>query len=343
MLCVNQDDIYRIVTLKTSGTTNIPKRIYFTKEDQELTVDFFCNGMQNIVNTGENFLILLPSQTPGGVGDLLYRGLKRFGANPHTLNVTYNFENILNYTVENNITGIVANPKHMLAITEYAVKNNIHYKLNSVLMATDYIADSLLTRVQKTFDCKIFQHYGMTEMGFLGGVSCAAEKGYHICEADIYIEIIDPLTGKNLPDNSWGEIVFTTLNRKAMPFIRYRTGDLGRFTATPCKCGTVLRTLDKVSYRLDNANFRITEFDEAIYSINGIFDYNIQIDNEKQCIYINIFTLNNTDNYTNRVINAVKGISQGYNIKIKTNVGFNAEHYKLYKRKLNYVLCSRRD
>ncbi|MEG0157321.1 MAG: phenylacetate--CoA ligase family protein, partial [Anaerovoracaceae bacterium] len=50
-------------------------------------------------------------------------------------------------------------------------------------------------------------------------------------------------------DGVFGEIVFSTLTRKGMPFIRYKTGDRGRILATPCGCGSVLRRLDKVCDR----------------------------------------------------------------------------------------------
>ena len=343
MLCVTQDDIYRIVTLSTSGTTDKPKRVYFTKADQELTIDFFCNGMQNITTANENFLILLPTKTPGCVGDLLRQGIERFGVIAHPYSVPTDFEHTLNYMIENQITGVLANPEHLLALAELADMKGIKHQLNSVLMATDYIAESLKKRIAEVFGCTVFQHYGMTEMGLLGGVSCSAKKGYHTCEGDLYIEIIDPKTGKNLPDGSWGEIVFTTLTREAMPFIRYRTGDSGRFLVEPCACGTIMRTLDKVSHRLDGNNFNITDFDEAIFAIKGIFNYDIQIDKEKQIISINAYILNDHSDYINQVIKAVKPIAQGYNVKAKTTIGFNSGHYQLRKRKIDYVLCSRRN
>ena len=78
-LCIHPDDIKRIVTLPTSGTTGTPKRIFFTKADQELTIDFFHLGMTTFVSQGDKVLILLPGHTPGSVGDLLRIGLEREG------------------------------------------------------------------------------------------------------------------------------------------------------------------------------------------------------------------------------------------------------------------------
>lgn len=81
-VCVSQNEIQRIVTLQSSGTTGEPKRIFFTAEDQELTIDFFEVGMSTLTGRGERVLILLPGETPGSVGDLLRIGLRRLGAEP---------------------------------------------------------------------------------------------------------------------------------------------------------------------------------------------------------------------------------------------------------------------
>lgn len=86
----------------------------------------------------------------------------------------------------------------------------------------------------------------MTKMGLGGGVECEALNGYHMREADMYFEIIDIKTEKKLQDGEYGEIVFTTLTRKGMPLIRYRTGDIGRFIDKPCDCGTILKTMERV-------------------------------------------------------------------------------------------------
>ena len=80
MVCVRQGDISRIVTLNTSGTTGNPKRIFFTEEDQELTIDFFQHGMSTFTGNGDRVLVLLPGERPGSIGDLLKTALGRIPA-----------------------------------------------------------------------------------------------------------------------------------------------------------------------------------------------------------------------------------------------------------------------
>jgi len=76
-LAVRQDDVARIVTLRTSGSTGQPKRLFFSDDDLELTVDFFHHGMSTIVRPGQKVAVLLPSEQTDSVGDLLIRGLRR--------------------------------------------------------------------------------------------------------------------------------------------------------------------------------------------------------------------------------------------------------------------------
>ena len=89
----------------------------------------------------------------------------------------------------------------------------------------------------------------MTEMGLGCAVSCGELIGCHIRESDLYLEIIDPKTGQVLPDGEEGEVVFTTLTRKGMPFIRYRTGDWSSFINEPCQCGSILKRISRVGDR----------------------------------------------------------------------------------------------
>ena len=88
-------------------------------------------------------------------------------------------------------------------------------------------------------------------MGLGGGVECEAHLGYHLREADLYFEIIDPNTGRLVPAGEYGEVVFSTLTRRGMPLIRYRLGDRCRFLPGRCPCGSGLRLMERVSGRFE--------------------------------------------------------------------------------------------
>lgn len=251
MVCVSQSQISRIVTMQTSGTTGLPKRIYFTQDDQELTTDFFHNGMQLMADASDTVMILMPCRRPGSIGDLLKRGVERFGAKvvAYGLPDGSDYGRILQIMEESGVTCAVALPGHMAELAKRAEAGNYQIPLRTVLLSADYVSAESRHRIQNAWDCRIFEHYGMTEMGLGCAVSCPALEGCHIREADLYLEIIDPKTGEVLPDGQEGEIVFTTLTRKGMPFIRYRTGDRSRFLTEPCVCGSILKRISRVGDR----------------------------------------------------------------------------------------------
>lgn len=227
MLCVPDSQIARVVT--TSGSTGKPKRIYFTENDLEHTIDYFAHGMQYLVHDGDRALILFPGENQWSLVKLLEEGLERIGVS-------------IAEQMDEEVTCIIGAPEDVLELSR-----NCPYSVRNVLLSSAYVDDEVRKEIEKNLSCEVFEHYGMTEMGLGCAVSCG-EEGYHIRENDIYIEIVDPDTGKRVPDGEWGEIVFTSLNREAMPFIRYRTGDIARILP-PCRCGSILKRLDKVKER----------------------------------------------------------------------------------------------
>lgn len=102
----------------------------------------------------------------------------------------------------------------------------------------------------QAWDCEIFDHWGMTETGYGGGVECAAHSGYHLREAGLLPEIARPDTGEPLAPGETGEILVTPLGERAMPLVRYRTGDAASWVAGPCSRGSTLRRLGRVPGRI---------------------------------------------------------------------------------------------
>jgi len=137
----------------------------------------------------------------------------------------------------------------------------------------------------------------MTEMGWGGGVECEARNGYHLREADLFVEIVDPETGRLLPDGEFGEIVATTLTRTGMPLIRYRTGDISRFHALPCACGTVLKRLDRIFGRINDGQCLISGMpltlpvlDEALFVLPEVIDFKADLTScqDRNCLTLTL-------------------------------------------------------
>lgn len=258
MLCASPGEISRIVSLPTSGSTGTGKRVFFTLEDQELCVDFFHHGMRLLVDGSDTVGILFPAKTPGSVGDLLRKGLERIGARSLTLFEAHGDpRSLAGLFLSEKVTSLAGPTSIIKKLADFYLENSELKRPNikSVLLSAEYVSGQSRRSISTAWGAEIFEHYGMTEMGLGCAVSCREQLkdpenlGYHIREADIYIEIVDPETGKPLPDGKEGEIVFTTLTRRGMPFIRYRTGDISRLLTRDCTCGSVLKLLGRVGDR----------------------------------------------------------------------------------------------
>ncbi|HET6461776.1 MAG TPA: AMP-binding protein [Syntrophales bacterium] len=294
-----------MVTLDSSGTTAQPKRLFFTRDDQELTIDFFHVGMSTFTDPGDRVLILLPCERPGSVGDLLAIALERMGVNSIRHGLVRNVDHTLAVMANAGVDGVVGIPTQVLALVRNAgLKNSNQLRVKSVLLATDYVPQAIVMAVEASWGCKVYNHYGMTEMGLGGGVECQARRGYHLRDADLYMEIIDAISGETVSEYEYGEIVFTTLTRRGMPLIRYRTGDISRFIRGTCPCGTALRSLEKVRSRitnrvdLGNGNcLTMADLDDALFPVNGVWDFTASISREDKMdrLYVKVWGTEETD------------------------------------------------
>ena len=262
MLCVRPDQVDRVVTLTTSGSTGQPKRIYFTAGDQALTVDYFHHGMAEFVSPGDRVMSLFPGQSPGCLNDLLFQALERMGVQPLFFGfpTPERYRALLDSILEQGATSLVGPAEPIAQAARLSQSLGLDHilasQLHSVLLAAAYVSPVHRDTIRTIWHCRVDEHYGMTETGLAGAVGCRAAPGYHPWESGLYYEIISPDTGLPLPDGQAGELVVTTLNRTAMPFLRYRTGDRSRFLPGPCPCGSVLRRLDWVGDRPAEKKFQ---------------------------------------------------------------------------------------
>jgi len=284
-LALPPHEIARIVTLQTSGTTGRPKRFFFTKEELEHTIDFFARGMSALVKPGQKVLILLPGDKPDSVGDLLARGLMRMNVEGIVHGPVRDIRSAAEEIVERRIDCLVGIPTQVLSLARNDAGRSVPPgMIKSVLLCTDCISEAIADALSRSWNCRVFKHYGTTEMGLGGAVECAARTGYHLREADLLFEIVDPDTGAPLKDGEPGEIVVSTLTRKGMPLIRYRTGDISRILEERCSCGSVTKRLDAIRERLDGrvtlANgtiLTLSEMDEALFRVEEILDYSAAV------------------------------------------------------------------
>jgi phenylacetate-coenzyme A ligase PaaK-like adenylate-forming protein len=281
-LAVRQDDIARIVTLRTSGSTGEAKRLFFTEGDLELTMDFFHHGMATLMRPGQKVAVLLPGERPDSVGDLLARALRRMDVQAFVYGPVADPVGAAEAVAAFGAHCLVGIPTQVLAVARSRTGAAIGKgSIESVLLSTDYVPQAIAKTLEEVWGCRVFNHYGMTEMGLGGGVECEALDGYHLREADLYFEVVDHETGEPFSDGTMGEVVFTTLTRRGMPLIRYRTGDIARMMIPQaCPCGSVLRRMDRVRGRWDgvvrlgpDCVLILSDMDEALFRLPGLLDY----------------------------------------------------------------------
>jgi phenylacetate-coenzyme A ligase PaaK-like adenylate-forming protein len=273
------------VTLDSSGTSGPPKRTFFTVEDQQSIVTYFLHGLQLLASAGDRVLILLPGTRPGSAGDLLASAACRLGAVPFLGDLAAGVETLARTIEREEIHTVIGIPVHVLAIARYAAATGqVAGFPKSVLLCSDYIAGSAVQTIRRVWGCEVFGHYGTTERGLGGGIECHRHCGSHLREADLLFEIVDAVTGTPVAEGESGEVVFTTLTRRRMPLIRYRTGDISRFLPGPCDCGSPLRRLDRVGMRKDGAvslgggqAITIGALDEAVFEVQGVADFTAEV------------------------------------------------------------------
>ena len=269
-LCVSQGDVQRMVTLHTSGTTGQPKRLAFTEADLARTRDFFAVGMSQLVRAGQRLAVLLPgAERPDGVADLLRQALGSAGVEvvapppqvhmarqPHGENTdlpqndTKGGEALARWLELADAHCLVAAPVQLANLLTWFPTSGPK-NLAGVLSSAEPLDAALGQNLRQHWQCEVLDHYGLTETAYGGAVECAAHQGFHVRELDVLIEIVDISGSKVLPYGQAGEVVITTLQREAMPLVRYRTGDVARLLPAACACGSPLRRLGPVLGRIE--------------------------------------------------------------------------------------------
>lgn len=128
-----------------------------------------------------------------------------------------------------------------------------HTQLHTLVIGAEPHTDEHRRRIEEMFGVKAYNSFGLSEMNGPGvAFECTEQNGLHVWEDAYVVEIIDPQTLQPVADGEIGELVMTTLDRQAMPVIRYRTRDLTRFLPGECKCGRTHRRIDRISGRSDD-------------------------------------------------------------------------------------------
>ncbi len=154
-------------------------------------------------------------------------------------------------------TILCCTPSYAMHIADTALEMGVDphkdFHLKFGIHGAEPMSDNFRRELEQKLDYKVLDVYGLTEtMGPGVAIECWEQDGLHIAEDHFYAEIIDPETGRVLPDGEWGELVITTLDREATPVFRYRTRDITRIIPGECKCGRTHRRIARLHGRTDD-------------------------------------------------------------------------------------------
>ena len=154
-------------------------------------------------------------------------------------------------------TALHAIPSYAARLYEVMVEQGIDprrdTKLRTLVIGAEPHSEETRRRIEEMLGVKAYNSFGMSEMCGPGvAFECKEQNGLHIWEDYYIVEIVNPDTLEPVPDGELGEMVLTTINREAMPLLRYRTRDLTRILPGDCPCGRSHKRLDRMQGRSDD-------------------------------------------------------------------------------------------
>ena len=271
---VPDEEVVRIHS--SSGTTGTPVIIPYTQQDVIDWATQFARCYEMAGITPLDRIQITPGYGLWTAGIGFQLGAERLGAMAIPMGPG-NTEKQLKMMQDLKSTVICATSSYALLLAEEITKRNLRDKihLKKGVIGSERWGEKMRNRIQDELGIEIYDIYGLTEVYGPGiGMSCAHQCGMHYWDDYIYLEIIDPRTGKNLPDGEIGEIVITTLVKEGAPLIRYRTHDLSRIIPGECACGSKFPRLDIIMGRTDDMMKikGVNVFPSQIEEILGTFE-----------------------------------------------------------------------
>lgn len=253
MFCVPNEQLVRFHV--SSGTTGKPTIVGYTKNDIDQWSLSLARALTSIgVGRGDVLQISYGyGLFTGGLG--MHYGAEEAGATVLPTSAG-NTEKQLELMQDLGTTVLACTPSYMLFMNEAAKQAGISIKDDTKLrvgvLGAEPWSEEMRTRIEESSGIKAYDIFGTSELSGPLFTECTYQDGIHIWADQFLVEIIDPKTGKPLPDGEQGELVITTLVKKALPLIRYKIGDLTVKTSEICKCGRTHPRIMRVLGRVDD-------------------------------------------------------------------------------------------
>lgn len=252
LMTAPESDIVRIHS--SSGTTGLPVIIPYTAKDVDDWGIMFRRCYETAGITNMDRIQITPGYGLWTAGIGFQNGAEKLGAMVIPMGPG-NTDKQLQMMQDLQSTVICATSSYALLLAEEIQKRGIRDKirLKKGVIGSERWGAKMRESIKNTLGIELYDIYGLTEIYGPGiGINCKYDTGMHYWDDYIYLEIIDPVTGKVLPDGEMGEIVITTLVKEGAPLIRYRTHDLSRIIPGDCPCGSRFPRIDVIMGRTDD-------------------------------------------------------------------------------------------
>ena len=270
----------------SSGTTGKPVIIPYTAKDVDDWATMFARCYEIAGITPKDRIQITPGYGLWTAGIGFQAGCEKLGAMAIPMGPG-NTDKQLQMMIDLESSVICATSSYALLLAEEINKRGLKdkIKLKKGVIGSERWSEAKRKYIAEALGIELYDIYGLTEIYGPGiGINCPGETGMHIFDDFLYTEIIDPATGKVLPDGEEGEIVITTLVKEGAPLIRFRTHDLSRILPGECRCGRTYPRLDIIKGRSDDmfkvhgVNMFPSQVEEVLGLVDGVSsEYKIDI------------------------------------------------------------------
>lgn len=262
LLAVDESDIVQVNT--TSGTTGFPTFSLYTSND-------LLTGSKEVAKAWKAFGVTKESRVQFIMSYGLFSGashntlaLQSLGALVIPVGIQP-LSRQLQYIEMFKPDTLVGTPSFFMHLYSTLKENNQlslleNWSVKRVIAAGEIYSHEYRLRLEQNLGVKVHNHYGMCEIYSGFAYECDCRTGLHILDELVYVEVIDPSTGKVVPDGQTGELVVTSIHKEATPIIRYRTGDITvrHSSDKNCACAQSATTsymIDSIHHRIDDTIF----------------------------------------------------------------------------------------
>ncbi len=253
LAAVPEEEIVRIHS--SSGTTGSPVIIPYTQKDVDDWATMFARCYELAGITKKDRIQITPGYGLWTAGIGFQAGCEKLGAMAIPMGPG-NTEKQLQMMQDLQATVICATSSYALLLAEQVEARGLrkNIKLKKGIIGSERWGEKMRNRIKNILGIELYDIYGLTECYGPGiGINCTEQTdGMHIFNDFVYIEILDPATGKPVPEGEIGEITLTTLVKEGAPLFRFRTHDLAAFVKEECPCGRKYPRITQILGRSDD-------------------------------------------------------------------------------------------